>query len=78
MSSSAKVKPAFEGAAFDKDGNCLKHSKVQLAEPVKQDGKLMYKEVKMVSSNSAVSRRLMFDYLCFLLLLLFSLSFSMH
>ncbi|KAL3802481.1 hypothetical protein ACHAW5_009740 [Stephanodiscus triporus] len=51
MSSSSKkkksVQPAFEGASFDKEGNCLKHNSVQLAEPLKQDGKLLYKEVKM-------------------------------
>lgn len=51
-----KVQPAFDGAPFDKDGNCLKHNTVQLAEPVKQDGKLMYKEVKMVSSHSKLHR----------------------
>lgn len=51
-----KVQPAFDGASFDKDGNCLKHNTVQLAEPVKQDGKLMYKEVKMVSSHSKLHR----------------------
>lgn len=51
-----RVQPAFDGAPFDKDGNCLKHNTVQLAEPVKQDGKLMYKEVKMVSSHSKLHR----------------------
>jgi len=53
-SSSAKpAKPlgsaAFQGASFDKDGCCLKHESVQLAEQVKQDGKLLWKEIKMVS-----------------------------
>ena len=41
-------KPAFEGANFDKNGNCLKHSAVQLAEQVPQDGRVLWKEVKMV------------------------------
>lgn len=40
-------KPAFEGANFDKNGNCLKHSAVQLAEQVQQDGRVLWKEVKM-------------------------------
>ncbi len=43
-------KPAFDGANFDKNGNCLKHSAVQLAEQVQQDGRMLWKEVKMVSS----------------------------
>jgi hypothetical protein len=42
-------KPAFDGANFDKNGNCLKHSAVQLAEQVQQDGRVLWKEVKMVS-----------------------------
>lgn len=49
--SSSKIrgsKPAFEGANFDKHGNCLKHSAVQLAEQVQQDGRVLWKEVKMV------------------------------
>jgi hypothetical protein len=40
-------KPAFDGANFDKNGNCLKHSAVQLAEQVQQDGRMLWKEVKM-------------------------------
>ena len=43
-------KPAFDGANFDKNGNCLKHSAVQLAEQVQQDGRVLWKEVKVVSS----------------------------
>ena len=54
MSSSSKPKkqskPAFDGANFDKDGNCVKHKSIQLAEQVKQDGRLLWKEIKMVSS----------------------------
>lgn len=45
---SRKPKPAFDGAAFDKNGHCLKHGDVQLADPVVgRDGKLMWKEIKM-------------------------------
>ena len=44
-----KSKPAFDGAAFDKDGNCTKHKSVQLAEQVTQDGRVLWKEIKMVS-----------------------------
>mmetsp|Transcript_12596 Transcript_12596/g.27226 ORF Transcript_12596/g.27226 Transcript_12596/m.27226 type:complete len:672 (+) Transcript_12596:395-2410(+) len=40
-------KPAFHGAAFDLDGYCVKHKSVQLAEQVKQDGKLVWRELKM-------------------------------
>jgi len=51
MSSSKKERkisrPAFDGAAFDKDGCCVKHKSVQLAEQVKQDGRLLWKEIKM-------------------------------
>ena len=43
------AKPAFEGASFDKDGNCTRHKSVQLAEQVRQDGRLLWKEIKMVS-----------------------------
>ncbi|KAL3810554.1 hypothetical protein ACHAXA_009787 [Cyclostephanos tholiformis] len=53
ISSSSKSRPAFEGATFDKDGNCLKHKTVQLAEPVKQDGKLMYEEVRLICHKCA-------------------------
>lgn len=52
MTSSTKkkiAKPAFDGAVFDKDGNCMKHKSVQLAEQVKQDGRLLWKEIKVVS-----------------------------
>ena len=50
-SSSRKAKPAFDEAPFDKNGNCLEHSDVQLAEPiVGKDGKVLYKEVKLVST----------------------------
>jgi hypothetical protein len=49
-SSSRKAKPAFDEAPFDKNGNCLEHSDVQLAELiVGKDGKVLYKEVKLVS-----------------------------
>ena len=51
-SSSSKKKgprPAFDGANFDKTGHCLKHATVQLAEQVEQDGRVLWKEVKMVS-----------------------------
>lgn len=44
-------KPAFDGAAFDKDGNCIKHKSVQLAEQVTQDGRVLWKEIKMVSAR---------------------------
>lgn len=51
MSSSKKErkasKPAFEGAAWDKDGYCVKHKSVQLAEQVKKDGRLLWQELKM-------------------------------
>mmetsp|Transcript_24265 Transcript_24265/g.44603 ORF Transcript_24265/g.44603 Transcript_24265/m.44603 type:complete len:611 (+) Transcript_24265:145-1977(+) len=52
MSSSKKDRksskpPAFDGANFDKDGCCVKHKSVQLAEQVKQDGRLLWKEIKM-------------------------------
>lgn len=40
-------KPAFDGASFDKDGNCVKHKTIQLAEQCKQDGRLLWKEIKM-------------------------------
>ena len=50
-SSSRRAKPAFDDAPFDKNGNCLEHIDVQLAEPVVgKDGKVLYKEVKLVSS----------------------------
>lgn len=41
------TKPAFDGAKFDRDGCCLRHNSVQLAEQVKQDGRLIWKEIKM-------------------------------
>jgi len=50
LSKKKKSKPAFDGAAFDKDGNCTKHKSVQLAEQVTQDGRVLWKEIKMVSS----------------------------
>jgi len=50
VSKKKKSKPAFDGAAFDKDGNCTKHKNVQLAEQVTQDGRVLWKEIKMVSS----------------------------
>lgn len=40
-------KPAFPDAKFDKNGCCIKHDKVRLAEQVRQDGRLLWKEVKM-------------------------------
>ncbi|KAL7548436.1 hypothetical protein ACHAWF_011725 [Thalassiosira exigua] len=40
------AKPAFDGAPFDRDGNCVKHKSVQLAEQVKQDGRLLWKEIR--------------------------------
>lgn len=46
-SSKKKARPAFDGANFDKDGNCVKHKSMQLAEQVKQDGRLLWKEIKM-------------------------------
>jgi len=49
LSKKKKSKPAFDGAAFDKDGNCTKHKSVQLAEQVTQDGRVLWKEIKMVS-----------------------------
>ena len=54
MASSSSIKkksakPAFDGASFDKDGNCTRHKSVQLAEQVRQDGRLLWKEIKMVS-----------------------------
>ena len=50
-SSSRRAKPAFDDAPFDKNGNCLEHNDIQLAEPVVgKDGKVLYKEVKLVSS----------------------------
>ena len=49
VSKKKKSKPAFDGAAFDKDGNCTKHKSVQLAEQVTQDGRVLWKEIKMVS-----------------------------
>ena len=50
-SSSRRAKPAFDDATFDKNGNCLEHNDIQLAEPVVgKDGKVLYKEVKLVSS----------------------------
>lgn len=45
------VRPAFEGAPFDRRGHCVKHRSVQLAEEVEEDGRLMWKEVKMVSGS---------------------------
>lgn len=52
MSSSKKersrtAKPVFDGANFDRDGNCIRHKSIQLAEHVKQDGRLLWKEIKM-------------------------------
>ena len=44
------AKPAFDGASFDKDGCCVRHKSIQLAEQVKQDGRLLWKEIKMVRS----------------------------
>jgi len=41
------AKPAFDGAAFDKDGYCLRHKSVQLAEQAKQDGRVLWQELKM-------------------------------
>eukprot|EP00569_Conticribra_weissflogii_P015443 CAMPEP_0171398204 /NCGR_PEP_ID=MMETSP0880-20121228/5762_1 /TAXON_ID=67004 /ORGANISM="Thalassiosira weissflogii, Strain CCMP1336" /LENGTH=602 /DNA_ID=CAMNT_0011912151 /DNA_START=141 /DNA_END=1949 /DNA_ORIENTATION=+ len=41
------AKPAFQGAKFDADGNCIYHESVLMAEQVKQDGKLMWMELKM-------------------------------
>mgnify|MGYP007009410448 CR=1 FL=1 len=35
------AKPAFEGAPFDRSGCCIKHHKVELAEQVREDGKLL-------------------------------------
>jgi len=59
MTSSAK--PAFQGSNFDRHGYCLRHPKVLLAEQVKQDGKLLWKEIKMncpkCCSESHKSRR---------------------
>jgi len=40
------ARPAFEGAKFDRDGMCLKHRSVPLAEPVRQDGRLVWKETR--------------------------------
>ena len=50
LSKKKKSKAAFDGAAFDKDGNCTKHKSVQLAEQVTQDGRVLWKEIKMVST----------------------------
>ena len=44
------ARPAFEGAKFDRDGMCLKHRSVSLADPVKQDGRLVWKETRLVSA----------------------------
>lgn len=46
-SKSMSSKPAFQGASFDKNGSCVHHPTVQLAQQVKQDGKLLWKEIKM-------------------------------
>jgi len=46
-SKKSSSRAAFDGAAFDKAGYCLRHKNIQLAEQVKQDGKLMWKELKM-------------------------------
>ena len=57
MSASGKKKehrparPAFVGAPFDRRGHCVKHRSVQLAEEIEEDGRLMWKEVKMVSRS---------------------------
>lgn len=45
-SSTSKPKPAFAGAKFDKEGNCLKHRSVQLAEQVEEDGKIWWDEIR--------------------------------
>lgn len=44
---SMSSKPAFQGSSFDKNGACLHHPTVILAQQVKQDGKLLWKEIKM-------------------------------
>ncbi|KAL7508246.1 hypothetical protein ACHAXN_008858 [Cyclotella atomus] len=44
---SMSSKPAFQGASFDKNGSCIYHPSVELAQQVKQDGKLLWKEIKM-------------------------------
>ena len=44
------AQPAFEGAPFDKNGCCIKHQKVELAEQVRVDGKLLWKEIRAVSA----------------------------
>ena len=56
LSKKKKSKAAFDGAAFDKDGNCTKHKSVQLAEQVTQDGRVLWKEIKMVSYYHVCSR----------------------
>lgn len=45
---SSSSKPAFPDAKFDKNGCCVKHDTVKLAEQIRQDGRLLWKEVKMV------------------------------
>jgi len=47
------ARPAFEGAKFDRDGMCLKHPSVSLAEPVKQDGRLVWKETRLTCPKCA-------------------------
>eukprot|EP00986_Skeletonema_menzelii_P002647 scaffold737_cov120-Skeletonema_menzelii.AAC.1 len=45
--SRSSSKPAFPDAKFDKNGCCVKHDTVKLAEQIRQDGRLLWKEVKM-------------------------------
>merc|ERR1719437_273018 len=47
------ARPAFEGAKFDRDGMYLKHPSVSLAEPVKQDGRLVWKETRLTCPKCA-------------------------
>lgn len=53
VSAAPTSRSAFPGAKFDKDGHCLKHPSVQLANPMRDDdtGKLVFQELKVSCPN---------------------------